>query len=335
MTYYERFENTTRLHHNQTCSVITWAVPILLYLPHQSSDNTRVDLIKESKSRSLRASVTLHFRVGKQKKFVKACEGSDMPHEWNAGEYERLADPMTRWGGQVLERLILNGDETVLDGGCGTGRVTEQLLARVPRGRVIGVDASSAMIEQAKARFAGNPRVTLLVADLTALELPTPVDAIFSTATFHWVLDHNKLFAQLAKSLRPGGQLIAQCGGATNIDAVMAAIDHVIHTPTYAAAFASWHSPWEYATPEVTAERLARAGFMDIHTWLNPEPTTFSSREHLVDYLETIILGRHVLQLLADQHRAFAEAVANTLIRRTGKLLIDYVRLNIVARRAG
>jgi len=106
-----------------------------------------------------------------------------MPHEWNAGEYERLADPMTRWGGQVLERLVLNGDEAVLDGGCGTGRVTEQLLAKLPRGKVIGVDASSTMIEQAKVRFAGNPRVTLLAADLTTLDLPEPVDAILSTAT--------------------------------------------------------------------------------------------------------------------------------------------------------
>jgi trans-aconitate 2-methyltransferase len=258
-----------------------------------------------------------------------------MPHEWNAGEYERLADPMTRWGGQVLERLQLNGDETVLDGGCGTGRVTEQLLARLPRGQVIGVDASAAMIEQAKVRFAGNPRVTLLVVDLTALELPRPVNAIFSTATFHWILDHNKLFSQLAKSLRPGGQLVAQCGGATNIDAVMAAIDEVTHTSTYAAAFANWRSPWEYATPEATAERLARAGFTEVHTWLNPEPTVLSSREHLADYLQTIILGRHVLQLPSDQHRPFAEAVADTLARHTGQLLIDYVRLNIVARRVG
>lgn len=257
-----------------------------------------------------------------------------MPHEWNAGEYERLADPMTRWGGQVLERLQLNGNETVLDAGCGTGRVTEQLLARLPNGTVIGVDASSAMIEQAKERFAGNPRVTLLVADLTALELPEQVDAILSTATFHWILDHTKLFSQLAKVLRPGGQLVAQCGGATNIAGTMAAIDEVMHSPTYATAFADWHSPWEYATPKVTAERLTRAGFTDIHTCLNPKPTTLPSRQHLADYLETIILGRHVLQLPPEQHRPFAEAVADTILRRTGQALIDYVRLNIVARRA-
>ena len=257
-----------------------------------------------------------------------------MPHEWNAKEYERLGDPMTRWGGQVLERLQLDGDEAVLDGGCGTGRVTEQLLAKLPRGRVIGADASAKMIEQAKERFAGNPRVTLIVADLTAIELPEQVDAILSTATFHWIKDHDKLFAQLAKTLKPGGQLIAQCGGATNIAGVMAAIEEVMRSPTYAEAFDGWYSPWLYATPEATEERLIRAGFIEVHTWLNPEPTTLSSREHLTDYLVTIILGQHVLRLPQEQPLPFAEAVADALLRRAGQPLIDYVRLNIVARRA-
>ncbi len=257
-----------------------------------------------------------------------------MPHEWNAKEYERLGDPMTRWGGQVLERLQLHGDETVLDGGCGTGRVTEQLLAKLPRGKVIGADASSKMIEQARERFAGDPQVSLLVADLTTIELPEPVDAILSTATFHWIKDHDKLFAQLAKILKPGGQLVAQCGGATNIAGVMEAIEEIMHSSTYTAAFDGWHSPWLYATPEETKERLTRAGFADIHTWLTPEPTELSSREHLVDYLLTIVLGQHVLKLPADQHRPFAEAATDARLRRFGQPQIDYVRLNIVARKS-
>ncbi len=257
-----------------------------------------------------------------------------MPHEWNAKEYERLGDPMTRWGGQVLERLHLQGNEIVLDGGCGTGRVTEQLVAKLPHGKVIGADASAKMIEEAKERFAGNPRVTLLVADLTEISLPEPVDAILSTATFHWIKDHDKLFTQLAKILKPGGQLVAQCGGVTNIAGVMAAIEEVMRTPPYAAAFEGWHGPWNYATPEETQARLTRVGFTDIDTWLNPEPVTLSSREHLIDYCLTIILGQHILRLPHEQHRAFTEAVVDARLRRAGEPSIDYVRLNIVARRS-
>jgi trans-aconitate 2-methyltransferase len=128
---------------------------------------------------------------------------------------------------------------------------------------------------------------------------------------------------------------VAQCGGATNIAGVMAAIEEGMRSPLYAAAFAGWDSPWLYATPEATKERLARAGFTDVHTWLNPEPTVLSSREHLIDYLVTIILGQHMLRLPQARQHPFAEAVADTLLRRVGQPLIDYVRLNIVARRAG
>src|SRR4051794_1770980 len=176
-------------------------------------------------------------------------DASSAPRDWDGATYDRIADPMARWGADVLDRLPLRGDETVLDAGCGSGRVTERLLERLPDGHVVGLDASPSMVDAARDRLARfGDRVELLVADLG---LPVPlesasVDAILSTATFHWVPDHDALFAHLAAVLRVGGRLVAQCGGAGNIARVRAAISDAGNV---------WNGPWTFATPDETRGR--------------------------------------------------------------------------------
>jgi trans-aconitate 2-methyltransferase len=247
------------------------------------------------------------------------------PRDWDAATYDRVADPQARWGGAVLERLPLAGDELVLDAGCGTGRVTELLLERLPRGRVIALDASPAMVEQARRRLArSDGRVDFVVADLgRPLSLPggVPVDAVLSTATFHWVPDHDALFRNLAAVLRPGGRLVAQCGGAGNIASIRAIL---------ATIGDGWTGEAHYETPEATAERLAAAGFTAIETWLQPEPTRFDAGEPLETFLRTVILGGHVARLAEVDRDAFVHGVAS----RLPEPVVDYVRLNIVATRA-
>jgi trans-aconitate 2-methyltransferase len=135
--------------------------------------------------------------------------------DWDASTYERVSGPQVEWAARVLHRLPLRGDETVLDAGCGSGRVTQMLLERLPRGHVVAVDAAPSMVEAARAAL--GDRATVLLSDLTELEVDEPVDAAFSNAVFHWIPDHARLFARIHAALRPGGRLIAQCGGAGNI----------------------------------------------------------------------------------------------------------------------
>jgi len=246
-----------------------------------------------------------------------------LPRDWDAATYDRVADPQTRWGGAVLERLPLRGDEAVLDAGCGTGRVTELLVERVPRGHVIALDASPGMVDEARRRLARyGDRVDFIVADLgRPFELPGGLaDAILSTATFHWVADHDALFRNLAAVLRPGGRLVAQCGGSGNIASVRAIL---------ASIGDGWTGEAHYETPEATAERLAAAGFTDIETWLQPEPTRFETGAALETFLRTVILGGHVARLAETDRDAFVHEVASRLPER----VVDYVRLNIVATR--
>jgi trans-aconitate 2-methyltransferase len=246
------------------------------------------------------------------------------PRSWDGAAYDRLSTPMERLGREVMDRLELRGDETVVDAGCGSGRLTELLRERVPDGRVIGVDQSASMIDAARERL--GPDVDLRVADLVGLDLGgDTADVIFSTATFHWIADHEALFASLRGALRDGGRLVAQCGGVGNIAAVHAAANQAADEPQFRPHFEGWRGPWNFATPQETEQRLAGAGFTDANCWLAERPVQPDDPR---EYLRTINLGAHLERLPAELHDPYLDAVLAILGERP---VIDYVRLNIDA----
>jgi trans-aconitate 2-methyltransferase len=237
--------------------------------------------------------------------------------------------------GREVQRLELQGDELVLDAGCGSGRVTGALAERLPHGRVIAVDQSRSMVEAARRRLeeslasdsGGGPgaQVDVRVADLLELELEQPVDAILSTATFHWISDHDRLFRRLRHLLRPGGRLVAQCGGEGNIDKLRGTTSAVLAREPYAVHFEEWRAPWHYAAAEDTRERLLAAGFAAASCWLTPAPRT---PEEPRAFLSTIVLGPHVQQLPQELRDPFMDDVLAAL---GAPVVVDYVRLNIDA----
>ncbi len=245
--------------------------------------------------------------------------------DWDAATYDRVSDIQLNWALEQLERLPLNGDETVLDAGCGSGRVTALLADRVPRGRVYGVDVAPSMA--AHAAEALGERATVFCQDLTELSLPEPVDAVFSNATFHWIMDHDALFAALHRSMKPGATLVAQCGGRGNIDAFRKLADEVAFEAPFAPYFADWKGVWNYAGDGETAERLNRAGFTDVQTWLEPKPVTPAEPRAFV---QTVCLVRHLDFLPEERRGPFIDQV---LERAGDPLVLGYVRLNMTATR--
>jgi trans-aconitate 2-methyltransferase len=243
--------------------------------------------------------------------------------DWDASTYQRVALPQEEMARAVLDRLALERDETVLDAGCGSGRTTALLVERVPAGRVIAVDGSPSMVEEVRKVL--RPGDTALVSDLTKLELDEEVDAVFSAAVFHWILDHDELFARLRAALRKGGRIAAQCGGEGNIRGFREAGEEVARREPYAEHLDGIEGLWNYAAPGETEARLRAAGFGDVRCWLEPWPVDLSEPEVFV---KTVCLGAHVEKLPDDLRDRF---VADVLATQPSPLRLDYVRLNIEA----
>ena len=245
------------------------------------------------------------------------------PREWDADTYDEVSDPQFEWGTEVLGRLELRGDESVVDAGCGSGKVTEKLLDRLPEGRLLAVDGSEQMIAKARERL--GERASYLVADLSELQVAEPVDLIFSTATFHWIADHDNLFTRLRAALKPGGRLVAQCGGHGNVAEHAQAIATVAARPEFSAHLSQMAGIWNFAGPDETEARVRTAGFGEARCWLQPKPVTPPDP---LAFTSTVTLGPLLAQLPEDLRRPFAEAILDESAK---PLTLDYVRLNIEA----
>jgi trans-aconitate 2-methyltransferase len=247
------------------------------------------------------------------------------PREWDAEVYDRVSDPQFQWAQEVLDRLELNGDESVLDAGCGSGRVTAVLVDRLPEGRVIAVDGSESMV--AKAREMLGDRADVREVDLAQLDMHEEVDLVFSTAVFHWIPDHDNLFHRLFEALAPGGRLVAQCGGHGNVASLVKVIAEVGAQPRFAERFSGMSGGLNFATAEETESRLAAAGFEGVRCWLQRKDTRPAEPK---PFLATVTLGPQLERLPDELKEPFVDEVAAAMGE---PLVLDYVRLNIEARR--
>jgi trans-aconitate 2-methyltransferase len=256
--------------------------------------------------------------------------------EWNAATYHRISNPLFDLGLAVLARVPLAGDEVAVDLGCGTGRLTRELAGRVPRGRVIGIDRSTNMLEQARVHLGGRSAapIRLVLADAASLPLHRSVDAVFSTATLHWVPDHPRLFASIYDALRPGGRFVAQCGGGPNIARLRQRIDVLMAQPMFAAARSRFRFPWTFADVDTTAVRLREAGFVDGHTSLEPAPIAQRDADAYREFIRNIVCGPYLLAMASDEERTyFVERLTEAAADDDPPFELDYWRLNMAGRR--
>jgi len=262
-------------------------------------------------------------------------QNPSVSREWNAADYHRISQPQVSWGKKVLARLRLRGDEAILDAGCGSGRLTAELLEVLPRGHVVGIDLSCNMINAASAHL--RPRfdaqVEFVACDLAHLPFKNVFDGIVSTAAFHWVLDHDRLFKNLRQALRPGGWLEAQCGGAGNLARLRERMKRLAGLPKYLPFLTDYPEPWLYQDAENAAVALRRAGFLQIHTSLEPALTVFEGREPYIEFVKTAVVRTYLERLPELELQAqYLSDLADQAAGDDPPFALDYWRLNLSAK---
>lgn len=227
-------------------------------------------------------------------------------HEWDAEAYHRLSEPQYTLAMRLLAALPLRGDETVIDAGCGTGRLAQALLQRLPTGCVIAVDLSQNMLDKVATTLGPmfGPRLCCVRADLHDFCAPDIADGVFSSMAVHFIADRARTFRNFAASLRPGGWLALQfVAEQAQTAPFFARLRDVMRSAPYAAAIGDWRPDFYPGNRIQTRRDLAAAGFVDITVRFDAVDMRMAPRDR-VAMLRTVALREPLARLPNDAMRA-------------------------------
>jgi trans-aconitate 2-methyltransferase len=255
--------------------------------------------------------------------------------DWDATRYDRVSDPQVEWGRRVIARLAPQPRERLLDLGCGTARLTAELAGIVPDGLVVGLDPSEAMLGVASAAVRSarpfSSALVLVRGDGSALPFASSLDAVFSTATFHWIADHDTAFESVFAALRPGGRFVCQCGGGENLLRLYTRAADLMQSASFSRFFDGWRNPWHFAFPDETRAALERAGFVDVRVWLESTPAVFGDAASFSEFISCVCLRHHLARLPVELHGNFTAGLTRFAAIDDPPFTLDYWRLNIDA----
>lgn len=259
------------------------------------------------------------------------AEGPKSDPGWDARRYHAVANPQTQWGLEVARQFDWREDDRVLDAGCGSGRLSRELLTFFPKGRLIAVDADPSMAEAAAESLAAPlaaGRAEVHQASLLEFSPSAPVDVVFSNATFHWILDHDRLWRRCFDWLVPGGRVCVQCGGEGNLQPQITMVGEIARELFGASVAEGLNRPTLYAGGADTERRLVDCGYENIEVWLEPKPTVFEDRAAFEAFARTVFLRPYRGALAEEQWKRLLERWIDRSLESYGPRL-DYVRLNV------
>jgi len=262
---------------------------------------------------------------------------SEPSYRWDAGDYSLHSSAQAEWARELLDKMALGGGEEVLDIGCGDGKVTAALAARVPRGSVVGIDSSSDMVGAAGRTFPPEkyPNLSFVVMNALELEYENRFDLVFSNATLHWVQDHSRVLEGVRRALRPSGRLLFQMGGRGNAGEILNVLEDLARRPPWDAYLRGFPLPYAFYGPEEYGPWLAAAGLEPRRMELLPKEMRQQGRAGLAGWIRTTWLP-YTERLPAAMREAFVSEVVERYLSEhpadpEGLVRVRMVRLEVEA----
>jgi trans-aconitate 2-methyltransferase len=259
--------------------------------------------------------------------------------KWNAADYAANSIVQQSWARELITRLNLRGNEHVLDVGCGDGKVTAEIANAVPRGSVVGIDASAEMIGFAKKTFPAKkfPNLEFHVIDARKIKFDRQCDLIFSNAALHWVDDHQAILRGMASVLRPGGRLVVSCGGKGNAQEVFVVLRPEMRLERWRRFFRRMPKPYFFYAPEDYEKWLPKFGFKVNSLKLAPKDATYTGADGFATWLRTTWIP-YVQRVPENSRGEFIAAITDRYLAKhppdaENKVYVRMVRLEIDAQK--
>jgi trans-aconitate 2-methyltransferase len=257
--------------------------------------------------------------------------------KWNAADYAANSAVQQNWARELIARLQLRGNEHVLDVGCGDGKVTAEIARALPRGGVVGTDASAEMIAYAQKQFPakGNPNLKFQVMDAREIQFASQFDLVFSNAALHWVDDHPAFLRGVAAALKPGGRLVVSCGGKGNAHDVFLALRPEMRLKRWCEFFRKVPRPYFFYAPGDYEKWLPKFGFQINALSLAPKDATYTGADGIATWLRTTWIP-YVQCVPENVREEFIAAVTQRYVAKhppdaDGRVHVRMVRLEIDA----
>ncbi|MCK9151897.1 class I SAM-dependent methyltransferase [Methanobacterium alcaliphilum] len=257
-------------------------------------------------------------------------------YKWDAEDYRKSSSNQERWAKELMELLKLKGSEQVLDIGCGDGRITAKIAAKVPEGNVVGIDNSEDMIKLAQKTFSPEEYVNLKFRHIDArfLDFNNEFEVIFSNAALHWVKDQSSVLNGIQKALKTKGKIILQMAGKGNAQEIIDVLFELIKLEKWENYFHNLEFPYGFFNAEEYSAMLKNAGLKPINVQLIPKIMFHSNIDELKGWIRTTWLP-YTHKVPQELQEEFITQIAMSYLEKhpptSQKVEIKMVRLEVEA----